>query len=836
MTAARSVSTILLLPLALAAGSACRGGDDVAPAILAVEPGAIPQRVPATISVLGRGFFAAGHVDAGEREPVEVERRFIVTVGETVLSGDAVRCVDTETLLVTAPPGLPDGTHDVRVLTPRGLSAVLPQALTVFADERLTLSIEDASGGEGTRLDSRTLIAGSVLRLFAVLREPGGRFVADAQVSWSIDGSIGAVETGPSSSMVFEARHSGIGQVVAALSSEKTSALALAVVAAAPVRLVIEDEGAGLGQARGDGLVATADELLPLHAVARDAYGNFVADVAALWTSAGELGALSRSQGASTVLDVQRVGRGAVLASYGALPTAVLRLEARPGVPGSLDVVDARTGLPVAEGLALSVSGEDCAASECRTGCRRCVLRAVARDADGNAVSDVAVRWSALGAQLEPTGMMAGEVIVTATSKGDDVLTASLASPSLWTTLPFSVGLCGDRVLDTGELCDGDDFGSASCLPLGLLSGGGGGARCATTCAGLELSGCAGGMIDGVEQLEAALREAHAFEGHETIALHPGVYSALAPIVVDECADGCVGGAPFGVTLQPLEGVVVFDGSQLGDTPLFEIVTGDNVFRDVRVFGARAMALRAGARAGGNTIERMSFEHFDASPAGEMVRVESDGNSIQANRFLLDATSGPGGYAVVVERANHTRVVMNVIRGAFASAISLVEARGINSVDHNSVWLLDVEGAAGDGVSLVDTRGLCFRNNLLVGTWRSTGLVLDRVSLAPVGCGARASENNATTAHAFRCRGRDCEQLCADGGPFCDRNEEPIFTSSSLCLAPESAELVDSGVSVGYDLWDDSPSDFRGLAPEIGAREAGTSRRFGGEPSMCPAL
>ena len=62
---------------------------------------------------------------------------------------------------------------------------------------------------------------------------------------------------------------------------------------------------------------------------------------------------------------------------------------------------------------------------------------------------------------------------------------------------------------------------------------------------------------------------------------------------------------------------------------------------------------------------------------------------------------------------------------------------------------------------------------------------------------------------------------------------DPGFGGTGLCLAAGNA-LIDSGVDVQADLYDNSELTFQGNGPEVGAREHNTARTFGATTSVCP--
>ncbi len=394
---------------------------------------------------------------------------------------------------------------------------------------------------------------------------------------------------------------------------------------------------------------------------------------------------------------------------------------------------------------------------------------------------------------------------------------------------PSICSRCGDGVAAGMEVCDGADVGGRTCLELGLRRGAGPGLGCAAGCGALDTAGCTGGPIDTVEQLRAAIAEAHAQAGHETIAIHAGTFVLEPPLVLDECGGAACASAPEGVTLQPLEGAIV----ELTGAVAIEVVTGGNgllglTFRDCGV----AVDLLAGADAGTNLVRGGLFLNA-AVPSVAVVRVASDGNYVLANRLASDA-AGPAGDGIVVT-GEGTTVAMNVVAGSYARALVLegFGAGGASFVDHNSIWLRP--GVASLGVRMSAVTGLCYRNNVVAGHPASTGLEASGVSLgAAASCGGFASRENANVGSGTSCSGNSCN-LCRNGQRrLCDRAESPGFVADDLCLAPAGNALVDGAVDVGRDLVDGDPARFLGAAPDVGARESGSTRSYGGVASTCP--
>ena len=182
---------------------------------------------------------------------------------------------------------------------------------------------------------------------------------------------------------------------------------------------------------------------------------------------------------------------------------------------------------------------------------------------------------------------------------------------------------------------------------------------------------------------------------------------------------------------------------------------------------------------------------------------------------------------------------MNIIYGPFDNAIFLDGAGGTATfVDHNSIWLTGELGST--GVNLQNASGICYRNNIVYGDNDSTGLDLDTVSFGSSGdCGGAATQNNVNLNHNTICKevNTECADYCAGGGILCDVSDDPNFQDEHLCITPVANALINAGIDVGYDMVDDDPDveKYNGSAPEVGARESGVSRMYGGVTSpACP--
>jgi hypothetical protein len=131
---------------------------------------------------------------------------------------------------------------------------------------------------------------------------------------------------------------------------------------------------------------------------------------------------------------------------------------------------------------------------------------------------------------------------------------------------------------------------------------------------------------------------------------------------------------------------------------------------------------------------------------------------------------------------------------------------------------------------------------VVYGDGTSTGLYLMGAATAfalATSCAGYRATNNVNRNHVLGCAGDagNCTNYCtAPVGTIrlCDLAVDPGWANPELCLLPAFNDLIDAGLDLGYDLLDDGPPLFFGSAPDVGAREAGTSRRYGAYLSTCP--
>jgi hypothetical protein len=388
---------------------------------------------------------------------------------------------------------------------------------------------------------------------------------------------------------------------------------------------------------------------------------------------------------------------------------------------------------------------------------------------------------------------------------------------------------CGNSIIEPGEVCEGSNLNGETCLSRGHLLGTG--LQCSPTCEAFDTSGC-GARINTEANIQTGLNQAAGLAGHQVVSVHylPNpIITISGTITVNDTQ-----GQADGVTLQPLDGRRVCLEAQAVFT-MFNVLTGNNVFQDLCITEASGAYTLS---ASNNTVIRNEIRNNGRTPL-TLITVQDVRNSVESNRFE-NATAALGTRAILVTSEDND-VVMNVIRGSYQFAL---EFNGFTSptqetnIDHNSIHITG--GLGGGGLRLEAVDMLCYRNNIIWGDTTSTGVetLVNDTAFAPgtvcaqsVRFGYSVNEN-----HQTQCLGaaNDCDSTCHDpGGGLCDLTDDPVFTGPGGCLGSGSG-LIDAGIDVGWDMVDGSVDDFLGSAPEVGAREIGSSRSYGTVASWCP--
>ena len=355
---------------------ACADAPPSIPRLTGVAPATVTTLSGITLSIEGENLFGFASGSFNNRSAPVVDETWSVQIGS--MPALEATLVDSGQLRVEFPAGVAPDTYDISAVAPDGRIARLANALTVVAEPvGLAISIETAPGGQGTPLGATVVEAGTELQAFAVLRDNAGVFISDVEVLWSLSQPIGSIVAGPGTSTSFQGEFVGTGAIEATHTSADSSLSGtIEVRAGTASQIAVEDADDGTGTAVGDRPGLSTDDNLALHAVSRDAFGNFTGLKAVSWTSTGTLQAVSLDSQPSLALALSAPGVGTVLISdttLGAADTGVFTVV--PGKAGALEVSPDTLTVSADEGpSAFSVT---------------------AIDADGNATSDLGtITWS----------------------------------------------------------------------------------------------------------------------------------------------------------------------------------------------------------------------------------------------------------------------------------------------------------------------------------------------------------------------------------------------------------------------------------------------------------
>ena len=164
-------------------------------------------------------------------------------------------------------------------------------------------------------------------------------------------------------------------------------------------------------------------------------------------------------------------------------------------------------------------------------------------------------------------------------------------------------------------------------------------------------------------------------------------------------------------------------------------------------------------------------------------------------------------------------IVQTVVTGALKNSVSLVQV-GDAQLDADSL----LGGAAPLSLNSV---GICARDVVYSGL-----SVAGTNTLVACAGGSRKNANLGSCAPAASVT---CSTHCNAGDrALCDTIATPSFEADGTCPLATSV-LVDAGADLGLDLVDNDPAAFfLGAAPDLGGRERGSSRVYGGTSYSCP--
>ena len=704
------------------------------------------------------------------------------------------------------------------------------------------VAVEDAPGSAAEIGPLVIEAGGPDVVLWAAAYDADNNFIANDPVDWVVAPALGDLSTDRGATTTFTPHTTGVGTITADHPDITGDGVVAVEVTPGPlVALVIESAGDPSGGSPIGDVSLRTDQRLSLFANGRDAFGNYISWQTATWSQSPVHGLISAGElPGEVVFEPSTTGTLTITAASldATLSDSTGTIEVRHGPAVRLAIAFNQTD-PIQEIGDVTLDLGD-----------SLEMFAVSLDAEGNRVADEVVTWSVDNGDwtLDPGPSSAATLAPSVAGTG--VVTvgghATLADDTTG-VIEVVEAPCGDGKIDPGEDCDSDELGGASCWSLARLRAGGPGLACADC--QFDTSGCSDDRIDRWEDVLTAVTEVYGIVAsgdrvHHTISIKGGTLGADQPLVLDECAGPCAL-APVGLTLQPLgdDLVEIVSATGFADDALISIVTGNNVIRGLSfLVTERCLRVGPGPSADTNWITHNRFEIMTAGDY-EVIEVWSHRNRIEANAFHNEDDAVPA--AVAVEGAAGSEIGMNIIDGPFTAGLRLrnVPAAPRTQVDHNSVRsrLGSAQTVVAlTGVALEEVAGLCYRNNILFGEVDGAGIALaGDVSLAPASDCGQASGTNVNL-HETACvggvgSGMGCALLCTDG-PMCDRFDDPGFEDNWLCLTPATNPLVDDGLHTGeWDMWDD-PGDnnlYSGAGPEVGAREHGVRRIFGGTESQC---
>jgi cysteine-rich repeat protein len=388
--------------------------------------------------------------------------------------------------------------------------------------------------------------------------------------------------------------------------------------------------------------------------------------------------------------------------------------------------------------------------------------------------------------------------------------------------------VCGDGVAEGGELCDGADVRGATCAAQGALLAGGAGVGCTSACT-LDLSGCAGGEVGTLLELQALLDEAEA-SGGGVVGIPAGDWFVFAPLRV----------TGTGITLVPRDGPGTVGLIEAGATPLVQVSGSDHTIRGLALLeGTTAIEVQPGASnilIEDNHIDNDGFRLIRGVSAASC-----QGLTVRRNRLANFPSNGSQDTAeggVVIDGCTDVIVELNIIAGDVDTAIDIVGADGSAPlrIDFNTIWLTN-DGAR--GVALAAPRTFCMRGNLYEVT-DPVGTVGVEIASGPAALGAPGEcddlpgQWNLWYAAQQPCvDGADVNSFCEDtctnpvdtDAQLCDLSGDPDWTGFDFCLEPVDINIDRAGF-VGVRKTD-TPPYYLGAAPDVGATEAGQSQWFG---------
>jgi hypothetical protein len=155
------------------------------------------------------------------------------------------------------------------------------------------ITIRDGSGGSGSEVETLSLTTDETHALYMAGYDQDNNYIRDVNVQWTVQGDIGTISTGTSSSSstIFTATTIGTGTVQADTSTFQDQTGIITVTGGTLSYLLIRDGANGGGSEVGD-VTMTTDETLLLYAAGYDADNNYLSDIDVSWSVTGSLDAV----------------------------------------------------------------------------------------------------------------------------------------------------------------------------------------------------------------------------------------------------------------------------------------------------------------------------------------------------------------------------------------------------------------------------------------------------------------------------------------------------------------------------------------------------------------
>jgi len=315
----------------------------------------------------------------------------VTWTGSGVVAG---RLAPTSGISTTLTAG-PAGTGTIQANAGGGITDTTG-TITVNAGALHHIVIRDAAGGGGSAVDTHAMTTDEVFTAYAAGYDVDANYIADRSVAWATTGTLD-YQTGTGSSFAFAPTTANTnGTITADAGGGITDTTGMIIVNLGTLRrVVIRDAAGGSGNEVGAHTL-TIHETLSVWAAGYDLDGNYISDVAVVWTGSGVVtGRLAPTSGISTTFTAGPAGTGTIQASAGGgITDTTGTITVNPGPLDHIAIRDAAGGkgnevITQTVGLGAVFS-----------------FWAAGYDVENNYISDVSVTWTGSGVvvgRLAPT-------------------------------------------------------------------------------------------------------------------------------------------------------------------------------------------------------------------------------------------------------------------------------------------------------------------------------------------------------------------------------------------------------------------------------------------------